>query len=511
MKFTISGKALFFIFPIIFLLLHLYTNIFAGYGIFRDELYYVACSKRLAFGYVDEPPFSIWLLSFVRNLIGDSVFALRLVPAIVGALTLFIVGLITKNLGGGKTAIIIASTCALLAPINIGMNSYFSMNTFDHFFWAFGFLYVVKIIQNDKIINWVILGFIIGFGMLNKISMGWFAFGFFIGLLSTSMRKKILSKQFVLLVAISFLLFLPYIIWNFQNDFAALEFIQNALAHKYNGITRWDFVSGLFLIMNPASIPVWVGGLYFFFSRKETDKYKIAGTIFLVTFLILFINGHNKSEYLAPAFYILFAGGGVAFERLNANKIWLWIQRIDLSFVIILGIIVMPFAIPILPVDSFIKYQSMIGITQPSSERHQLAELPQFYADMFGWENMARSVSEVYKRLSDEEKKTTVIYGNNYGRAGAIEYYSHKYSLPDKALSMHNNFWIWGYYDKPIKTMIVIGEEREHLINNFDEVTAAGKIESQYAIPYENNLTIWICRGPKFDFDKLWHAEKKFI
>ena len=511
MKRVATGKTLFFIFPIVKLFLHLYTNIFAGYGIFRDELYYVACSKRLAFGYVDEPPFSIWILSFVRNLIGDSVFALRLVPAIVGALTIFIVALITKKLGGGKSAIIIASTCALLAPINIGMNSYFSMNTFDHFFWAVGFLFVLKIIQEDKLTNWIILGVIIGFGMLNKISMGWFAFGFFIGLLASSMRKRILSKDFFLLVTISLLLFLPYILWNFQNEFASIEFIRNALAHKYNGITRWDFVSGLFLIMNPASIPIWIGGLYFFFLNEGNEKYKILGAIFLVSFLVLFINGHNKSEYLAPAFYILFAGGGVMFEKLNANKVWYWIQQIDLSFVIIIGIIILPFAIPILSVDNFIKYQNIIGIAPQSSERHQLSELPQFYADMFGWENMARSVSEVYQRLSDDEKKNTVIYGNNYGRAGAIEYYSHKYSLPEKAISMHNNFWIWGYENKSIKTMIVIGEERDHLIQNFDEVIAAGRIVSPHAIPYENNLTIWICRGPKFDFEKLWRAEKKFI
>ncbi|MHB9040931.1 MAG: hypothetical protein ACYC4T_09795, partial [Melioribacteraceae bacterium] len=302
-----------------------------------------------------------------------------------------------------------------------------------------------------------------------------------------------------------------YIIWNFQNEFASIEFIRNALAHKYNGITRWDFVSGLFLIMNPASIPIWIGGLYFFFLNEGNEKYKILGAIFLVSFLVLFINGHNKSEYLAPAFYILFAGGGVMFEKLNANKVWYWIQQIDLSFVIIIGIIILPFAIPILSVDNFIKYQNIIGIAPQSSERHQLSELPQFYADMFGWENMARSVSEVYQRLSDDEKKNTVIYGNNYGRAGAIEYYSHKYSLPEKAISMHNNFWIWGYENKSIKTMIVIGEERDHLIQNFDEVIAAGRIVSPHAIPYENNLTIWICRGPKFDFEKLWHAEKKFI
>ena len=368
------------------LLIHLYTNAFAGYGIFRDELYYLSCASRPDFGYVDQPPFSIWVLSIIRLLIGDSVFAIRLLPAILGAATVFVTGMMVKKIGGSKLAIMIASLAVIFAPIFLGMNTFYSMNSFDIFLWALAFYIVVLIIKDDKQVNWILLGIILGIGLMNKIGFLWLGFGFFIALLLTDKRKLFGTSKPWLTAGIAFLFFLPFIIWNVSHDWAHIEFIRNAQLYKYSGITRWDFVNGILLIMNPASAIIWLLGLYYLFSTKNRTDLKILGVIFIATFLILFVSGKSKSEYIAPAFIIPFAAGGLLLEKINQIKFWRWSKHAVIIPLIMTGIMIAPLALPILSVEKYINYADALGFGPTTSEGKELAELPQFYADMFGWE-----------------------------------------------------------------------------------------------------------------------------
>ena len=119
---------------IINLLIYLLTTAFTSYGMFRDEYYYLACANRLDFGYVDHPPFSIWILALWKSLFGDSMFVIRIVPAIVSSVIVFINGLFTLRLGGSKVAVIISTVAFMLSPIFLGMNTIYSMNVFDFLF-----------------------------------------------------------------------------------------------------------------------------------------------------------------------------------------------------------------------------------------------------------------------------------------------------------------------------------------------------------------------------------------
>ena len=138
----------------------------------------------------------------------------------------------------------------------------------------------------------------------------------------------------------------------------------------------------------------------------------------------------------------------------------------------------------------------MIGIDHPSNEGHQIEELPQFYADMFGWEELAQNVSKVYLTLLEDERKNTIVYCSNYGKAGAIEYYRNKYPLP-KVVSPHNSYWYWWYESGTPTTIIIIGGRIEDHLTSLEKVEVAGEHKTKYAIPYENNLTIFIGRGFK--------------
>lgn len=510
MSFLKNQKFIVYFFPAAVFFIHIYSNLFANYGIFRDELYYVACANHPAWGYVDQPPFSIFILMIVNFLIGNSLFALRLLPAILSAATVFVTTLMVKRMQGGTTAVFIASACTALAPVILAMNTFYSMNSIDIFLWALAFYFTIKIYQEDKFYDWIILGVIFGLGMLNKISMSWYCISFTVALALTPYRVKFLKKEFWFLVVIAGVIFSPFIFWNFANNMAHLEFMRNATLHKYSGLSRTDFIIGQIFNLNPSALPIWLFGLYFFFFNKEGKNFKYLGIIYGITFLILFINGKSKPEYLTVAYTALFAGGGLMLEKLKTTKLKSAIVNVWVVIVIFAGIISIPMAMPVLPVPEFLRYQKALGQEPGSPEGKKLTGLSQFYADMHGWENMAATVSKVYKSLPSDVQKTTVVYGNNYGEAGAIDYFSKKYPLPP-AISYHNNYWIWAFGSKPFNTVIIIGGEKSDHLRVFEDVEEAAKIISPYAMPYENNLPVFICHNIKVNLYDIWKCEKTFI
>lgn len=174
-----------------------------------------------------------------------------------------------------------------------------------------------------------------------------------------------------------------------------------------------------------------------------------------------------------------------------------------------MGIIIAPLALPILKVENYIKYADALGFAPSTSEDKKLSELPQFYADMFGWEELAKNVSSVYLTISENERSNVLFFGNNYGEAGAIDFFHAKYPLP-RAISSHNNYWIWGFGDKKDPYVIIIGGEREDHLKIFENVEAAGIHSTKYSMPYENNLPIFIAKKIKTDMTDTWRRIKNF-
>jgi hypothetical protein len=263
------------------------------------------------------------------------------------------------------------------------------------------------------------------------------------------------------------------------------------------------------LIHNPLTILIWLPGIIFFFFRKDSKQYRALGFIWLTTFLILLINGHSKGEYISAAYSILFAGGAVMIEQWSALRNRGWVKYSIAVPVIVVGILLSPFARPLLKPEIFIKYQAAIGLEPPSNEGHKTL-FPQFYSDMFGWEELAKNVSRVYQSLPEEERETTLVYCGNYGKAGAIEYYSKKYPLP-KVICPHNSYWYWWPSDIKYSTIIIIGGEIEDHLESLNEVFEAGFHKTKYAMPYENNQTIFIGRGLKQSISEIRDSDKIFI
>src|SRR5512136_1510570 len=202
------------------LAMHLLINAFGGYGIFRDEYYYIACSKRLAAGYVDQPPLAMWLLAASRAVFGESQFAIRILPAVNHAATVALCGLIALKLGGRKTAVVLAGLAAVLSPALAGHAGIYQMNSFAHLFWALAAYLLVLIVRRSRPGLWILLGVVMGLGLLNKIDFLWFGAGLAAGLLLTDLRKHLATPWPYVAAGIALIIFSPFIIWNATHGFA---------------------------------------------------------------------------------------------------------------------------------------------------------------------------------------------------------------------------------------------------------------------------------------------------
>ncbi len=504
-----SNTALIFYVALARLALHLWTNAFAGYGYFRDELYYLACAEHLDAGYVDQPPLSIFVLSAVRLIIGDSLFALRLTPALLSAAVVFLVGLMARQLGGGRSAQVLAALGAAISPISLAFGTIYSMNALDVFFWTLAAYVSMLLVRTENPRCWLLLGLVIGLGALNKISILWFAAGFGVGILLSPHRHWLRTRWPYLAAGIALLCFLPYVIWNVIHGFPHIDFISNATGGKYSGLSQLTFLRDQLLIHNPAAIPLWAAGLGALLVFRGVSAYRYLGVAFLVVAGILLLNGHSKSEYLAAAFPPLCAAGGVMIEQWTARRSMRWLRPAYGGLLAVAGLALAPAVLPILPVDQYIRYADAIGLRPHTAERLRLGELPQFYADMFGWPEKAAAVAEVYHRLSPDEKSRCAIFADNYGRCGAIDFFGKHYGLP-KSVGGHNSYWLWGPRDYTGEVMIILGGGLKDKQESFDAVEVAGRISCQYCMPYEDSLSIYICRGLRGSLTDRWTSVQNY-
>jgi Dolichyl-phosphate-mannose-protein mannosyltransferase len=489
-------------------LVHLLTN--GRYGYFRDELYYIACARHLDFGYVDQPPLSILLLRLSQVLLGDSLFAIRLLPALAGAAIVALTGIIAREIGGRAWAFALACTGSLCALFYLAVGNFFSMNAFEPLFWMGSVYLLVRIINGGSPTLWLWLGVLLGLGLENKHSMVFFAAGILVGLLLTPERRHFAQKSIWLGGVIAFAIALPNIVWQALHHWPTYELLSNiAHSNKNVALSPAQFIAQQAVFMNPGTLPLWLAGLFWLFASRDGRRYRAIGIIYLAT-LAEFIILHGKSYYLAPAYPMLFAAGGVAVERVLAARVQ-WFKPVLLGVIVMTGALIAPLAVPILPPDKLVAYMRAIHMQPPRTETSHTAVLPQHFADQFGWEEMVGSVAHVYRRLPPEDSKRAAIFCQNYGEAGAIDFFGKKLGLPP-AISGHQNYFLWGPRDWTGEVALVLDTNDEDERGVFGSVEDLGKVASSpWAMPFEQRMHIYLCRDLKISVRELWPRAKKWL
>jgi 4-amino-4-deoxy-L-arabinose transferase-like glycosyltransferase len=478
-----------------------------NYGVFRDELYYFACGEHLDFGYVDHPPLVAVYAAISRTLFGDWLPGLRLLSTLSIVAVIFLSGWLARRLGGGLFAQIVTSLAVLVTPVYQGMSNFLSMNSFDILFWMILILILVEILKSDNPKLWLLFGVTAGFGFLNKYSVIFFLLAMVIALPFSKVRKHLFTPWPYIGAAIAVIIISPNIIWQATHGWPFLEFQASTTERTMAWITVPHFLTSQVLMMQPFSVIIWAAGLGALLFWKPVKNYRALGLIWIIALTLYILKG-SKTYYPASTYLMLFPAGAMLWERLLSSGFWKAGRIIIIICLIISGLITLPYGLPVLPVESFIEYNKTMQLEgSPTFEDGRTITLRQHYADRFGWEEMVQEVARVYETLSDQEKTRVTIVGSNYGNAGAIDFFRDKYGLP-RAISRHQTYYFWGTYDFDAEILITCGRAgRESLEQLYDEVVEAGYISHPYAIFYENEYPIYLCRGKRFDLKTLWEEE----
>ena len=473
------------------------------YGYFRDELYYAACGEHLAWGYVDHAPLVAFASWITRALFGDSLFALRLLPALSAAPKIWLAGWMAREIGGEKFAQFFAALLVLLAPIYLTFDNFLSMNAFEPVFWMAGAALVLRIINRGSPRLWLLFGVVAGIGILNKHSMLFFGWGLVVGLLLTPERKQFARLEIWLGAAVAFLIFLPNLLWEIHHGYPTIALLNTVIGSKYTTVSPLAFIGQQFLLVNPLAAPLWLAGLWFFLGDKQGRRYAVLGVAYLVVLLeMIFL--HGKIYYLAPAYIMLLAGGAVWWERQIFSRAGAWLKPAIIAPLIAAGTIAAPLAMPVLPVAAAVKYCAFWGVQDVKVENVPLNSLPQLFGDMFGWQEQAQALARVVHSLPPGDQTRVTLLAYNYGEAGAIDYFGKHYGLP-KAISGHNQYGYWGPGAASGEVVVAIGFSRDRLEQAFADVAPAETISPSYALPEESGLTIYICRQPRENLAANWN------
>jgi len=495
---------------ILTLLLHL--AFYKGYGFFRDELYFIACSHRLDWGYVDQPPGVAVVAWAARGVLGDTLFAVRFVPCVFAALQVLLTGLTARAMGAGRYALFLTCLCVIAAPQYFG--SYLNTDMFMTLGWAACAWVAARILAGGSQRWCLLFGLFAGLALQGKHAMLFFGLAFVVGLLISPQRKMLLGPWIWAGGAVAFLIALPNLIWEYRHDWATVVLLTNiAKSNKNLVLGPVEYLHSNVDSLGRFSLPVWAMGLLWCLFAASGRRFRALGWTWVVAFAT-FLALRGKDYYLTPAYAMLFAAGAVAIEGWFSRRraVFQEVLKPALAVVVLLGgMIGWPFAMPMMPVEKFIAYEEALGATPKKTENIALDKLSQQYADMFGWPEMAATVAQVYNTLPGAERAKCGIFARNYGEAGAIDYFGRQYGLPG-AISGHQNYWLWGPGPYTGECLIVIGQSRARLEELFESVTQAAETYQQYAISYENHRPIWICRGPKFGtLQEFWPNTKSWI
>ncbi len=488
-----------------------------GYSYFRDEFYFLACGRHLSWGYVDQGPIVALQARLGTLLFGDSVFGIRVLAACAGAVAVGLCGMLTWALGGGRPAQALAMLGLLVAPVYIGVDGYLSISSFEPMFWMGCILCLILLERGGPVRPlWVAFALLAGVGLLNKPSMVFFLTALLAGLLLTSGRRLLWTPWAAIAAALTLVIVAPNLLWQMHHGWPTWEFLHNGrIEHKNKLLGPLAFVWAQIGQMHPATALLWVPGLVAVLRGKTLRGYRWIGSTYLV-FLAIMLALHAKDYYLAPVYPMLFAAGGVAWEhrfaRSEAVRRRVFAFPVFEAALLLTGVLILPMASPVLRPYTYARYMRALHLQPNETEYLKASILPQFYADRFGWTQLADIVVAGYRALPPEERQHVCIFASNYGEAASLELLGRRMdpALPP-VISGHNNYWLWGMRGCSGETIIaVVGDTPEQLARKYRSVTVLGTLSDPLAMSYEHR-NVYLLQGRRADAPVNWKDEKNYI
>jgi hypothetical protein len=480
------------------MLIHFLTN--TNYDLHRDTFLYYSLSENLDWGYASVPPFIGFLTKVATTLFGYSEFALNFFPVIAGAVSIFIIALIVKELGGKIFAIVIACLSFLLSIAYLRSNSLMQPVSFDQFFWLLSAYFIVKLINTQDSRFWYMIMVAWAVGFMNKYLIAGYALSFVVALLLTKHRKLLFSKHFVYGTIIAFVIVLPNLIWQYNHNWPVVHHLSELSQTQLVNVSIIGFLIDQ-LMMNIQALIVWMTGLVVYLFYKSEKNFRVLSYASLLVIFLLIIT-HGKSYYTLGAYTLLMSMGGYAIEK-YFNKAF---KSVTLVLLVLLSVPAIPFSLPVLSFPDMERYSKPMAEATNRWEDGKVYPVPQDYADMTGWKELSDIVISTYISLPPEVKANTGIYAENYGQAGAVYYYGRKDSIP-QPISFSDNFLIWAPDIITKDNLIYINFEIGDIKFLFKNYELKGEVKNRYF--RENGVKVFFCSHPTDTFRTFYKEKAK--
>lgn len=489
------------------LVAHLIAN--PHYGFFRDELYFIICGFRPAWGYVDQPPL-VPLLAAGSQLFGHSLFVLRAVPAFFAAASVYVTCLLVVELGGGAFAEILAAIVTALTPVLMSFGTKLTTDVVGLWLWPLAALYVLRIVKGANPRWWIAVGAIVGMAIESKYSAIFFVVAIIAGLIATEQRRVLFTPWFFCGVLITALMALPNFIWQTVHGYPMWTLLRDAGEYKNSPLSPVQYIATQFLITHPLLAPVWLIGLVGLLRRANARFLGIAYFALILEMIAL----HGKHYYPGDVYAIPIAAGAVAIETWT-KRAGLWRPAL-IAYTLAAGIVLVPLIAPVLPERVLSAYDRVLQgrfvreVDLARAERTNLGSLPPDLADMHGWHELSAAVAGIYHSLPVSRRADVAILASNYGEAAAIDFFGAEYGLPP-VISGNNQYWMWGTRGYSGNVVIDVHGQCERDAHLFRVHRIVERFANPWGRPFENGFPISICREITTPLAAFWPRLRRYI
>jgi 4-amino-4-deoxy-L-arabinose transferase-like glycosyltransferase len=466
------------------------------YGYHRDELYFLACGRRLAWGFVDQPPMTPALARLSDGLFPGSLVGLRIWSAMTASALVVLAGLTARELGAGRRGQIGAAVAAACTPGILVAGHLLSTATFDLLAWALATFLVIRLVRRTDPRLWLLVGAVVGVGLENKWSIVFLVAGLVIGLVATPERRLLVSPWFVAGVAIAFAFWLPNLVWQTDHGWPQVDMIRTIQGDSagLGGTIAWFPLQLVITGFVPAA--VWIAGLVRVLRDDDARPFRFLGIAYVVLALVFAVSAGDKSYYAAGLYVPLYGAGAVPLERWLARHRRGAIRPGAYVALAATTLLLLPAALPILPATSL--RDTSINDLNPET------------GEQIGWPALVADVARAWRRIPAAERSSAILLTANYGEAGAIERFGPTLGLP-QPYSGHNNYWWWGPPPSDTRTVVLVGWSRQYAERYFRSVVLAGTIRNAFDLANdEEGAPIWIATRPWRPLPAMWPALRHY-
>ena len=451
------------------------------YGWHRDELYYVATGRHLAFGYVDFPSVTPVLARVSHALFGDSLVGLRVLPLIAGVGVVALTVLMARELGGGPRAQLVAGLALVTSSFFLGADALFQPVPFDQLTWALCLYVLVRLVLRGNEHTWIAFGAAVGVAFWTKYTIIALLAAVAVGYLATGARSQLRSRGPWLAAIVALAIAAPNIAWQATHHWASIDFLRRQNAEVRKDYPPPRYVIEQIVALGPVVLALSIVGFRRLWRSEQLRPLAWLGPVVVLWYLVL----RGKSYYPLTVYPVLVAAGAVAVEE-KGRSVRAWTIALVIG-----GLVALPATLPVLPLDTAIRAHIVDGRDDWKEE--------------LGWRELVRTTAMVFDRLPAADRARAVILGRSYSDAGAVDLFGPRYGLP-RAYSGHNTYWWWGPPPDGARPVIAVGFAGRRLLDRYLVGCArAATLDNRHHVDnMERGWGVWVCDGPRASWSATW-------